>query len=350
MSKPIVILADTDVNYLATLEYKFLEALGDRIELEIITDSAYFDEYFSSPKTAEIVAVGESLYTRDLQRHNISNLFVLAEEMESGSTEELSVVHIFKYTGIKEIFNELVYRSRDRLAGGREEQKETKVIALYAAIGGTGKTCLSLGLADSLYQNHQRVLYVNTESMQSFAYYLKDKTGMPNEAYRYIRDGQTNIYGNVKSYIRQEGFSYVPPFMATLDALNLKYSVYLNLIKSAKESGEYDFIIVDIESGYDRDKMELLMLADKVMMIMRQDAVSLFKTEYLLRNIDVRNKEKYLFLCNKYDDYKENAYLNSQMQKQFTLNEYIEYAYSDIENVGHISALSGIQKLAYMFI
>lgn len=350
MSKPLIIIADTDENYLTTLEYKFLESLDEKIELEIISDRNYFETFFASPRTAEMVIVDEKLYTRELHKHNIANLFVLTGELESGNTEELTVTHIFKYSGIKEIFNELIYRSKDKLLGDETEHKETQIISLYSAIGGSGKTSLSLGLAECLALNHQKVLYINTESVQEFAYYLQDKAGMPNGGYRAIREDTRHIYANIRHFIRKEGFYYLPPFLSTLDSLNLDYSIYDNLIRDAKESKEYDFIIVDIEAGYSRSRMQLLQHSDKVIMVMQQDGISLFKTEYLLNNIDLQDKEKYLFVCNKYQETMENAYFESEMQKKFPINEYIECMKERMESIHQLSQLSSIQKLAYMFI
>lgn len=349
MSKPLVIIADTDANYLMPLEYKFLETLGDKIELEIISDYDYFDTFFKTPKTAEIVAVGEKFFSRELLKHNINSLFVLTEETDTGNTEELSVSRIFKYTGVKEIFNELIYKSRDRLYDD-SSKKETEIIAVYAALGGAGKTCLGLGLAACLAQNHQRVLYINTESIQGFGYYLADREGMPNAGYRAIREDKEHVYNNVKPFIRKEGFSYIPPFGATLDALNLETTIYLNLLKNAKAGKEYDFIIVDVEAGYDKTKMDFLQLADKVIMVLLQDELAVYKTEYLLRNIDLHDREKYMFICNCYQAEKENAYVNSQIQKKFPMSEYVEYVSQPIKNVKELSMLEGIQKLAYMFI
>lgn len=350
MSRPLIVIADTDENYLATLEYKFLEALDEKIELEIISDRTYFENFFSSPRTAEMVVVDEKLYTRELQRHNIANIFVLTEEVESGNTEELTATHIFKYSGIKEIFNELIYRSRDKLLGDEKAGKETQIIGLYSAIGGSGKTLLSLGLAECLALNHQKVLYVSTESVQEFACYMQDKSGMPNGGFRAIRDDITHVHGNIRHFIRKEDFYYVPPFLVTLDSLNLDDSIYDNLILEAKKSKEYDFIIVDIEAGYSKERMQLLQHADKVVMVMQQDFVSLFKTEIILNNIDLQDREKYMFICNKYQEDMENAYVNSEMQKKFPISEYVERVKNKIDSIQQISQLSGIQKLAYMFI
>lgn len=350
MSRLLVVIADEDEKYLSTLEYKFLQELDDKIDLEIISDRAYFENFFSQPKTAEIVAVCESFYSRELRRHNINNLFMLTENKGEGDTAELAVNQIYKYTGIKEIYNEMIYRSRDKIENDDAAEKETKIIAMYSAIGGSGKTVLGMALADSLERNHRKVLYINAESIQEFGHYLNDKSGMTNEAIRSIKNDLNHTYTNVRHFIRKEGFSYLPPFEVSLDALNLDETIFENLVRTAKESKEYDFIVVDIEAGYSREKMRLLQQADKALVILLQDELSVAKTEYLLRNIDVRDREKYLFLCNKYDSAKENACLNQEMQAKLAISEYVELIQEPIKEARQFSNLQGIQKLAYMFI
>ena len=138
--------------------------------------------------------------------------------------------------------------------------------------------------------------------------------------------------------------------MNTLDALNISSQVFVNLVQTAKESKDYDFIIVDIEAGYSRTRTELLEISDKVIMVMLQDKMSLYKTEYILQNIDFRDRERYLFICNKYEENKINAYFESALQKQFPLHEYVECVNEPIVTAKRLGELSGIQKIAYMFI
>ena len=55
MSKPLIIIADTDELYLQNLERKFLEEFDDQIELEIISDPVYFEQRFETPVSVEIL-------------------------------------------------------------------------------------------------------------------------------------------------------------------------------------------------------------------------------------------------------------------------------------------------------
>lgn len=48
MSKPLIVIADMDTAYLAELENKFLVELGDRAELEIISDRNILNSFFQT--------------------------------------------------------------------------------------------------------------------------------------------------------------------------------------------------------------------------------------------------------------------------------------------------------------
>lgn len=199
-------------------------------------------------------------------------------------------------------------------------------------------------------KNHQRVLYINTESVQSFSYYLKDKEGINNDAYRILREEDSMIYQNVKGYLKAEGFEYVPPFRATLDALNIGMEVYVRLIKRAKESGNYDFVVVDIESGFSSETAELLMLADRLIFVSMQDAFSVKKTEWILNNIEIKDKEKCVFLCNRYRSGEKNYAPESEKIRSFPYYMEVRKFETEKDAIPKLAEIAEMQKVAFMFI
>ena len=176
MARPKVIIADEDASYIVPLQFKFVTDFFNKIDLEIITDRAYFDEYFSRPQNAEILIISDDLYDSSLQRHNIQNIFVMMEQYDEGSTGELNVNQIFKYTSIKEIFNEIIGKSAGELNVATVEKKETQIIVFTSGYGGAGKTTISRNVALCLANNYKRVLYVNNGSLQSFQFEFNNNT------------------------------------------------------------------------------------------------------------------------------------------------------------------------------
>ncbi|NLL65740.1 MAG: hypothetical protein GX239_08025, partial [Clostridiaceae bacterium] len=63
MKKVKIIIADPDEQYLAPIESKFLQEFDDGIDLEMITDVAYFAEFFATPQKADVLIIGETMYS-----------------------------------------------------------------------------------------------------------------------------------------------------------------------------------------------------------------------------------------------------------------------------------------------
>lgn len=135
-------MADTDESYVIPLQKKFAELFADKIDLEIITDKDYFNQLFSLSQHADILLVSDTLYNSGLKKHDIRHLMILSEHYEPGQTDELDICRLFKYTSVREIFNEITGRCKDTLYAEQDAGKETKIILITSASGGVGKRVL----------------------------------------------------------------------------------------------------------------------------------------------------------------------------------------------------------------
>lgn len=351
MAKPRIIIADTDISYIIPLQLKVVEDFFEKVDLEIITDKDYFDTLFSTPQRVDILIVSEDLYSQAMQRHNIAHTFVMNEQYEEEQTADLNVNHIFKYTSIKEIFNEITGKSADVLNISKDGKQETQVILFYSASGGAGKTTVAMGVSASLTKNYKRVLYINAARLQVFHHMLENHSAITAaDVYTKLSTPTDNIYSEIKHVIRKELFSYLPPFKAALMSLGLKYSVYERIIVSAKKSGDYDFIVIDADTAFDEDKAALLNLADKVVIVTKQTLPSVLATNVLVANINGA-AEKYIFICNDFNKEEDNAIISPNVALKFTVSDYIEhFSYYSNMKPDDLSKESSMQKAAFLII
>ena len=105
MANPKVIIADTDINYIAPLQYKFINDYFNNIDLEIITDQQYFNEYFSMPRTAEVLIVSEEMYEASLKRHDIKNILIALHSMVKENQNDKAISYIEDLNEICEQLN-----------------------------------------------------------------------------------------------------------------------------------------------------------------------------------------------------------------------------------------------------
>ena len=127
------------------MELKFLEELGDRADLEVITDEAYLGSYLSSPHDIEALLISESWFDERVALQNVATLLVLTEDRDTERTSNLAADYTFKYTSLNLIFNKVVSscpRLRDDEASG-----EAKVLLFYSPVGGAGTTTAAMAVA-----------------------------------------------------------------------------------------------------------------------------------------------------------------------------------------------------------
>lgn len=345
-------IADTDFNYIIPLQLKFTEEFFEKIELEIITDQEYFDELFSTPQKVDILIVSEDLYSSTMQKHNIGKVFLMTEQNEEEQTADLTVTRLFKYTSIKEIFNEVIGKSSEILNIESNLNSDPQIVVVTSAAGGVGKTTVAMGLGACLAKNYKKVLYLNTEQLQTFQYLLQNSSPISStEVYGRLMSANELIYNEIKHVIRNEMFSYLPPFKAALMSLGIKSDIFVEIARAAKKSKEYDFIIIDTDTTFDEEKAVWMDMADKVIFVTKQNRASVEATNILVSNINGINNEKYIFICNDFEREKDNSLILSEMPLKFVVNEYIEHLnHYDQLKCTDFSNQTSFQRITYLLI
>lgn len=323
MPFPRVVIVDTDRDYLNRLQYKFAEEFFGRVELEVISDPNYFQRLFSTPQDADVLVICEGMYTQDLQRHNIGNVFILTE-LQDGMPSGGNVVCIAKYSSIRTILHEIVIRCPGLQA--HVQKKGCQVVAVCSASGGVGKTTVALGISGCLAGEYKRVLYVNAGRLQSFQRVMKDQSPIASpDVYTCLAHPGEQVYEEVRHAVRTELFSYLPPFKASLLALDLPVSVYKKLVLSAKRSHDFDYVVVDMDTAFDENSAALMSAADRVVVVTAQTAASAYATNMLVANLNRPETDKYLFVCGNYRPEEKNVFSLHDKALRFTVSGYVEH-------------------------
>lgn len=351
MAKPIIVIVETDKTYLMPIEMKVAETLMDSVDIEIISDIDYFEEYFIAPRKIDVLVINQKLYNESLSKHNIGKTFVLTEETNEnedyayrGESSVNEVIYLFKYCNIGTLVNYII--PADWAGTGENVVKEPQLIAVISPAGGMGVTTVAMGISACMKQNLKSALYINLNRYQNFQYYLQNKATLSMEGCSVLRDIDASIYTKMKNYLLKEDFVYLPPLKSTIDALGISKKAFMDLALTAKKSGDYDFVIVDIGSELTGDELKFMKYANKVFVVVNQDSYSLFKLDVLKRSVDCSDTEKYFFLCNKFEKGKDNS-----LSGALVISEYIE---NDERKVAGgcktIKTIDGIQKAAYVLL
>lgn len=340
MEKRKIIFAESEEAYIYSIIIKFIEEQGENISIECITDESYLRSISEEPVKCDVLVMKEEWYNTYFRKQNIAEIFLLCED---NSGDRISGIRkIYKYSSVKEIYLDIVsgLNLEKQL---QRRNKSTILYAVHSAVGGSGKTTLALGLCSALKKYSHRVLYVNLESIQNFNYLMDQRD--------YIEYSYWNqqVVNGLEAVAREQGFEYVPPLKQSALSNGISYSRLLNILEQTRSRCIYDFIVVELPVDLDMERLQVLNMADKVVLVTKQDALSIWKTERFLENIDYTDWSRFLLVCNFYDEKQENFAIHS---RKLSVSEYIprQENTEELQSVSQIMQSNVFDRLVYLML
>lgn len=346
-----ILFIDVEEEYLMRLVMKFIEVLGDKVDIMMITDLEYLQQYLNEPHVINILIIKDNLYNKQFERLSINDIYYLSESDISVDRFVTQRNVIYKYSSIEHIYTKIASLSGIDTVDAENTHKG-QIIMIYSPIGGCGKTYTAIGISKALAVLNKKVLYLNVESVQDFNYYLQDKSYVSKEFEQaMIKQSAENLMEQFRDAMKSDEFDYLPPFEQSTIALNISLPSYQQLLKNIKDLGIYDFIIVEISSEFTQDNVVYMGMADRVLIVANQDSFSTFKLERFLKNIDYEGQDKFKIICNLYEEDKENYLVDQRHEKKYEILECIRKEETqDLNKTMDQYIESGFQKIAYYLI
>jgi len=122
--------------------------------------------------------------------------------------------------------------------------------------------------------------------------------------------------------LQKNVFDYIPPLTNSLESYRITQDKYIKIIEAIKNRNIYDYIIVDMPSNIMMETMSLLCSMDKIVILTRQDELSLYRiTKFMkcITNID----GKTVLLIKRYKKNERNVLITSDIIKDYPICECI---------------------------
>ena len=293
MEKSKIILADSDLSYLAPIELLLLREHSDRIELQIITDSGYLRELLSDPQRIDILVINEELWQDEFRRQDIRQLFFLCEEEQPKIHTEENDILLYKYTSARDVYASINIVLRRMI--GTQTKMTSRVIMVYSPQGGSGKTTVSIGLCCALASLGSKVLYMSLEPLQTFSGLLSEARAMDEVLVHQMISSRVEASA-LQANILHAFFDYLAPMQYPMTSYGIREELYTSLLQAAVGQLGYDFIVLDCSCDFTSGKASLMKSADFVVLPFRADRDGLYKFSKLRKCINTGDTEKFIFV------------------------------------------------------
>lgn len=181
-----------------------------------------------------------------------------------------------------------------------------RVISLFSAAGGTGKTTLALNMLRQAGERGLRTFYLNLEALNATSLWFGQ--GEPDSLSRLLYSLQAypaqwdELFVKVcrhQPYLRTD---YVDAPDHPGERLALTIELLTEALRRIRCSGRYDLILIDPDIGADEWHRELLLICDQVVWLTIDDLQGLKKADMLLKywqRVDNALGKKLMFAMNK---------------------------------------------------
>lgn len=296
-----IILVDSDSIFLSNLEWFFFRQSDDH-EIITISSREYLQEFFSKPQTADALVISEDMMFPEVERHNITHIFMLTEDDVQSATERLDGKQMSKYTtGIPEMYNIITGILKTASVGGQTPAAAAaNIVMVYSPVGGIGTTSTAVGLCASLYKNYKKTLFLSTEGLQTFGSFFTGGYELECWQNNMFRADPSDAVVSLKEMVRTELCDYLPPYNSPLPSVPLTAEDYVRLINAIRASSIYEYVVIDCGCEFTKDISTLMGASDKVVIVFDGQERSQYKVKRLLDSINYSDRSKYVFLRNRY--------------------------------------------------
>lgn len=242
---------------------------------------------------------------------NDLTICLLTETAEEKGTQQLPVC--FKYQSLQKIcqFGSSLLEKKENdsnLNDGHNKsetlsvaKKNAKVISVYSACGGAGKTSFATQLVRYYASQQQRVLYVSLEWLPSADVWLPLQTSPGFSRMLYELSYKTSDYRMDEWVVYSDRLrcDYLAFYQSLQDRTDCSAAIVEKLLSALKQQGKYEILIIDLDTALSGCIQAALKLADQRYLLVLDELLSFQKTKQLLSVLEL-DREGWTVVLNKF--------------------------------------------------
>ncbi len=277
MERKILALCDPEEDYAGQLSAYLQNSREFPWEIQVFTGIPQLEEG-GKLKDIDLLLVAESVYYPELPIE--TGVTVLLNE--SGLVRWSSLKNVDKYQPAENVRRELLemYAEREdafypRLGNGQK----TRIVGMYSPVRRCLQTSFALTYGQILAERH-RTLYLNFEHYAGMPELLPEENGRDLSTLLYYMKAEHNKFiPRMKALVQKKGrLDYVAPAYMGHHLVYITAQEWQQLLWEIGESGEYDYVILDLSENM-QGLLEILRKCSRVYMLVREDPVARCKID-----------------------------------------------------------------------
>lgn len=297
-------ILDSDLRYLNRIANVFTTKYADKFEVYSFTDGAAALSALEKSRIDVFLASSDAI---DVDTVKLPRRCAFAYFVDSAG---IDTVHnqraVCKFQKAELIYKQIlnIYsENAGNVSGLKLGGGDTKLLTFSSVSGGTGTSTMAAACAMHYAQLGSKTLYLNLEKFGSADVFFsaEGQFDFSEIIYAIRRGKKTNLAMKLESCVKRDAsgvFFYSKPKVA-LDMLALQTENILQLISELEVTGEYDYIILDMEFGLEEDTLQILRQSHAIIWVGDGSEISNAKLVRAYEALSVREQNEDVPLFNR---------------------------------------------------
>ncbi len=344
MQKINLVVADSDAQYLDLfISYLRNSDYAGKFSVKSFSSKDKLGQFLNDNELCDILLTIPE-FADDIQSIESTCIMLLQEDWPTSAADRYTGV--YKYQPLNQLLSQVVStysekeeRAYQHLGGNRK----TRILSVYSAQGGTGKSTFAVNLASQLASQSLKVFYLNLEHLNFTPFHTLDSNNFSKILY-YLKANPQQIKAQFESLRKHDPYTrvdYFEPLQVSREILDMSSEEASLLVEIIAERAFYDVLIIDLESSVHERIIGSLQMSDVIFWMVIDDVQCLNKTRMLLYEFKQSQKDslaqllpRIRFIQNK----RLNSNLNNLEDYGLNINGYLPYVpeWKAISNVEQI--------------
>lgn len=288
-------ILEKDEVYLKRLESVFCVKYADKLEILATTDMDFALQALQE-KRIDVFLADE---TFDVETARLPQNCGFAYLVDSADIEKVKdTAAVCKFQKAEALYRQILGLFSEKTAavtGAHMEGAGGKTLAFVSAAGGTGSSVAAAACAMHFAKKGKRVLYLNLERFGSADVFFQAEgnTGLSDVIYA-IKSKKGNLAMKLESTVKRDpsGVFFYSPTKLALNIAELSTEETQQIVSALKRSGDYDYIVLDLDFSMDKGMLHILNECDTVVFVADGSAASNIKLERVAASLHVMEQEQ----------------------------------------------------------
>lgn len=263
-------ILEKDISYLNRIVSVFSTKYADKFEIYSFTDLTVAMDSLDNAKIDVLVANDAfDIHVVELPKRCGFAYFVDSADI----TMENDQRAICKFQKADLIYKQIlsIYSEKaGSISGLKLDDESTKICIFTSVSGGTGASTMAAAAAWHYAALNKKTLYLNLEKFGSSDCFFagEGQFDMSDIIYA-LKSRKANLPMKLESCVKQDsrGVYFYSQSKIALDMLELSCEEIIRLISELKITGSYDYIMIDMDFGFDKDSLKICRLAHSVVWV-----------------------------------------------------------------------------------